>query len=164
MHGLLSVGTRTASAASVASQGAARRAAASASSAVRVRTLSTGPCTRSGQGDDEGGAPWTQVQVEYAGNKTQQVQGAGGWTDESPAGGTTELWVYRPQSKTVWPDPDLGVVSTADPRFALPGRVGASEHSREKEGGGMGAKTDVDMVTYNLERQVTFKVIKKFLN
>lgn len=46
------------------------------------------------------------------------------WRNETPSGGLTELYVYSPDSSTVWPDPALGVFSTQDPRFGFPGNVG----------------------------------------
>ena len=51
------------------------------------------------------------------------------WENETPAGGLTEVYVYRPDSKTVWPDDKLGIAfSQVDPRCSLPGNTGPAEH------------------------------------
>ncbi len=93
------------------------RSAAAAASAVR-RSISSG-CLRSSssneQDDDSG---WVTT---------------GGWTDETPKGaGAAELWVYRPESGTRWPDRAMGVLASEDPRFALPGHVGVVAVQGEK--------------------------------
>lgn len=46
------------------------------------------------------------------------------WKNETPPGGLTELYVYRPENPRIWPDPVLGVFSPKDPRCCLPGNVG----------------------------------------
>jgi hypothetical protein len=46
------------------------------------------------------------------------------WRNETPAGGLTEVYVYTPESQTVWPDPTLGVFAPNDPKFTFPGHVG----------------------------------------
>ncbi len=70
-------------------------------SLARALQLSTGTGRRAG--DDEGGE----------------------WTDESPKGGLTDLYVYRPESGTRWPNSALGIFAQqTDPKFNLPGHVG----------------------------------------
>ena len=54
------------------------------------------------------------------------------WRNETPPGGLTELYVYRPEQQRVWPDPVLGVFSAQDPRCCLPGNVGVANSSPEK--------------------------------
>ena len=50
------------------------------------------------------------------------------WQNETPPGGLTELYVYHPDTKTVWPDDKLGsVFSPTDPRCFLPGNTGIAE-------------------------------------
>ena len=53
----------------------------------------------------------------------------GSWSDESPEGGLTRLYVYRDAPaphETVWPDAKMGVLSRGDPRFGMPGNVGVA--------------------------------------
>lgn len=54
----------------------------------------------------------------------------GSWSDESPEGGLTRLYVYRESSRvpadTVWPDARMGVLGRGDPRFGMPGNVGVA--------------------------------------
>ncbi len=80
--------------------------AAASRGAPPVRSISSG-CLRSSASSSDGAS--------------------GGWTDETPQGGNTELWVYRPESHRLWPDPALGILSAADPKFVLPGNVGTME-------------------------------------
>jgi len=50
------------------------------------------------------------------------------WENETPPGGLTELYVFKPDSKTVWPDEKLGpTFSSIDPRCSLPGNTGPAE-------------------------------------
>jgi len=49
------------------------------------------------------------------------------WKNETPPGGLTELYVYRPENPRVWPDPLLGVFAPKDPRCCLPGNVGMDQ-------------------------------------
>lgn len=50
------------------------------------------------------------------------------WQNETPPGGLTEVYVYRPESKTVWPDEKLGpIFSLVDGRCCLPGSIGTAE-------------------------------------
>nr|ADD38382.1 Methylmalonic aciduria and homocystinuria type D protein, mitochondrial [Lepeophtheirus salmonis] len=53
------------------------------------------------------------------------------WRNETPSGGLTEMYVYSPESETVWPDPKLSVFSDVDPRFPLPGFVGPSQDKKD---------------------------------
>lgn len=56
------------------------------------------------------------------------VQSLRQWQNETPPGGLTEVYVYRPQAKTVWPDEKLGpTFSHVDPRCCLPGNTGTAE-------------------------------------
>ena len=51
------------------------------------------------------------------------------WENETPSGGLTEVYVYRPESKTIWPDDKLGTAfSQIDPRCSLPGNTGPAEY------------------------------------
>jgi len=55
------------------------------------------------------------------------------WDNETPPGGLTEVYVYKPDSKTVWPDDKLGqAFSQIDPRCCLPGNIGPADifHAR----------------------------------
>ena len=50
------------------------------------------------------------------------------WENETPPGGLTELYVFKQDSKTVWPDEKLGpTFSNIDPRCTLPGSTGPAE-------------------------------------
>jgi len=50
------------------------------------------------------------------------------WENETPPGGLTELYVFKQDSKTVWPDEKLGpTFSSIDPRCSLPGNTGPAE-------------------------------------
>ena len=50
------------------------------------------------------------------------------WENETPPGGLTELYVFKQDSKTVWPDEKLGpAFSNIDPRCTLPGNTGPAE-------------------------------------
>ena len=50
------------------------------------------------------------------------------WHNETPPGGLTEVYVYKPEAKTVWPDEKLGpVFSHLDARCSLPGNTGPAE-------------------------------------
>lgn len=54
------------------------------------------------------------------------------WFNETPPGGLTELYIYRPAAPgTVWPDAALGVFGPVDPKYCLPGNVGANPHDGE---------------------------------
>ena len=46
------------------------------------------------------------------------------WRNETPPGGLTEIFVYKPESQIAWPDSTLGIFAQADPKFVLPGNVG----------------------------------------
>ena len=46
------------------------------------------------------------------------------WRKDTEVHGT-EVYVYTPESKTIWPDPALGIFSVGDPKFSLPGHVGS---------------------------------------
>jgi len=46
------------------------------------------------------------------------------WRKDTEVHGT-EVYVYTPDSKTIWPDPALGIFSVGDPKFSLPGNVGS---------------------------------------
>ena len=46
------------------------------------------------------------------------------WRKDTEVHGT-EVYVYTPDSKTIWPDPALGIFSMGDPKFSLPGNVGS---------------------------------------
>ena len=50
------------------------------------------------------------------------------WENETPPGGLTELYVFKQDSKTIWPDEKLGpTFSNTDPRCSLPGNTGPAE-------------------------------------
>ena len=48
------------------------------------------------------------------------------WRKDTPTEGLTQVYVYTPDSQTIWPDPILGVFAAGDPRFGFPGNVGSS--------------------------------------
>ena len=49
----------------------------------------------------------------------------GGWKNETPAGSSTEVFVYNPEFDINWPNQQLGVLSSKDKNFSLPGDIGA---------------------------------------
>jgi len=49
----------------------------------------------------------------------------GGWKNETPAGSSTEVFVYNPEFDIKWPEQQLGILSNKDKNFALPGNIGA---------------------------------------
>jgi len=54
------------------------------------------------------------------------------WENETPPGGLTEVYVYRAESKTIWPDDKLGpTFSKVDQRCSLPGNIGPAELFQE---------------------------------
>jgi len=50
--------------------------------------------------------------------------GTRAWRNETPQGSKTEVFVYSPECSIAWPDPQLGVLASADPNFSLPGHIG----------------------------------------
>jgi len=48
----------------------------------------------------------------------------GGWRNDTPAGSSTEVFVYNPEFNIAWPDTQFGVVSRKDKNFTLPGNIG----------------------------------------
>lgn len=47
--------------------------------------------------------------------------------------GLTDVYVYTPDSQTIWPDPTLGVFASGDPRFTFPGNVGLTAYEDSSE-------------------------------
>lgn len=96
--------------------------------------------------------------------------GGGTWTDETPDGSSTELYVYRANSfLSRFPDQSLGVFAAVDARVNLPGNVGLADlgegrgeeadaaANQEGDQDGLGyMKSDVLSRPTNLENQVGF--------
>ena len=74
------------------------------------------------------------------------VSGVRGWRNETPTGSKTEVFVYSPESNIAWPDPLLGVFNRADPKFGLPGNIGAVGVGDTGRVGG-GARQQPDVLT-----------------
>jgi len=49
----------------------------------------------------------------------------GGWRNETPAGSSTEVFVYNQEFDINWPNQQLGVLGSKDKNFSLPGDIGA---------------------------------------
>merc|ERR1719154_544097 len=49
----------------------------------------------------------------------------GGWRNETPAGSSTEVFVYNQEFDINWPNQQLGVLASRDKNFSLPGDIGA---------------------------------------
>jgi len=53
-----------------------------------------------------------------------------GWKNETPAGSSTEIFVYNPEFDIKWPNQQLGVLANKDKNFALPGDIGSVPDGR----------------------------------
>ncbi len=88
----------------------------SLSACLNVRASSSDSGSNSGDGSG-GGGEGGGGEGDFKVVQTSLTPSRGGWTDESPSGGATELWVYRPERRdTAWPDPALGIFAASDPR------------------------------------------------
>jgi len=71
---------------------------------------------------------WRRLSPASSSASTRSFRGTtsdGGWKNETPAGSSTEVFVYNPEFDINWPNPQLGVLSSKDKNFALPGDIGA---------------------------------------
>jgi len=75
---------------------------------------------------------WRLVKVSCPGSSRGFRDSASerGWKNETPAGSSTEVFVYDPEFDIKWPNQQLGVLGTKDKNFALPGDIGSLPDGR----------------------------------
>ena len=80
----------------------------------------------------------------------------GAWRNETPAGSSTEVFVYSPELDISWPNQKLGVLASKDKNFVLPGDIGtcSPESLTIPAPGAINPTPDVLSSPNNQERQV----------
>ena len=93
------------------------------------------------------------------------------WENETPPGGLTELYVFKQDSKTVWPDEKLGpTFSSIDPRCSLPGNTGPAEFltsqttSTTKETPGQSQFIQVSVIIFDYSNFINIRSENHFLD
>jgi len=75
---------------------------------------------------------WRIVRLSSLGSRQgfKDTSSERGWKNETPAGSSTEVFVYNPEFDIKWPNQQLGVLASKDKNFALPGDIGSLPDGR----------------------------------